>query len=189
MNKEQLVEDINNNLTIRKIAEKRSVSFTTVRYWLGKYGLKTLSKDVDWDIEKLKGLCRVESSLHRVIIGMGKSPTSASYKIARRLFEEYDIVPPVFEPSVRVPFDLDDYFSSGVRRTNQRSKTILIEFYAYEDKCSLCGLGDSWNGKALTLQLDHIDGDNLNNEISNLRIICPNCHTQTPTYCRNKNTS
>lgn len=120
---------------------------------------------------------------------MGKSPTSASYKIARRLFEEYDIVPPVFEPSVRVPFDLDDYFSSGVRRTNQRSKTILIEFYAYEDKCSLCGLGDSWNGKALTLQLDHIDGDNLNNEISNLRIICPNCHTQTPTYCRNKNTS
>lgn len=42
MNKEQLVEDINNNLTIRKIAEKRSVSFTTVRYWLGKYGLKNL---------------------------------------------------------------------------------------------------------------------------------------------------
>ena len=48
--------------------------------------------------------------------------------------------------------------------------------------CSLCGQGDSWNGKELVLQLDHIDGNSDNNEVSNLRLLCPNCHTQTETY-------
>ena len=49
--------------------------------------------------------------------------------------------------------------------------------------CSTCGIPDEWNGKLLTLHIDHIDGDTYNNEPSNLRLLCPNCHTQTPTYC------
>lgn len=48
--------------------------------------------------------------------------------------------------------------------------------------CSECGIGDTYNNKPITLQLDHRDGDRLNNEIENLRILCPNCHTQTHTY-------
>lgn len=49
--------------------------------------------------------------------------------------------------------------------------------------CSICGIPDEWNGLPLTLHIDHIDGDTYNNDPSNLRIVCPNCHTQTPTYC------
>lgn len=48
--------------------------------------------------------------------------------------------------------------------------------------CAECGQPPVWNGKTLTLQLDHIDGDSDNNAIENLRLLCPNCHTQTPTY-------
>lgn len=33
------------------------------------------------------------------------------------------------------------------------------------------------------MQLDHIDGDSHNHKLENLRMICPNCHTQTETYC------
>lgn len=51
-----------------------------------------------------------------------------------------------------------------------------------EYKCSDCGTGDSWNNKPLTLQIDHIDGNNKNNLIENLRYLCPNCHTQTETW-------
>ena len=39
-----------------------------------------------------------------------------------------------------------------------------------------------WNGKELRLELDHIDGDSTNNTVDNLRLLCPNCHSQTPTY-------
>lgn len=50
------------------------------------------------------------------------------------------------------------------------------------EECGICGLGPIWNGKPLSLQLDHIDGDSDNCVPSNLRLLCPNCHTQTDTY-------
>ena len=49
--------------------------------------------------------------------------------------------------------------------------------------CEICGLKPVWYGKALRMQVDHIDGDNTNNVVDNLRIVCPNCHTQTDNYC------
>lgn len=50
-----------------------------------------------------------------------------------------------------------------------------------EYKCSCCGINE-WQGKPLTLQIDHIDGNNKNNTIENFRYLCPNCHTQTSTW-------
>jgi 5-methylcytosine-specific restriction endonuclease McrA len=47
--------------------------------------------------------------------------------------------------------------------------------------CTECGISE-WNKKPITLQIDHIDGNNNNNLIENLRYLCPNCHTQTPTW-------
>lgn len=53
--------------------------------------------------------------------------------------------------------------------------------------CQECGIGDTYNGKPITLQCDHIDGDNDNHSLNNLRVLCPNCHSQTDTWCgRNK---
>jgi hypothetical protein len=51
--------------------------------------------------------------------------------------------------------------------------------------CERCGL-DEWNGLPIPLELDHINGRSSDNRIENLRILCPNCHAQTPTY-RGKN--
>ena len=54
-----------------------------------------------------------------------------------------------------------------------------------EYKCEKCGLID-WNRLPISLELNHIDGNRHNHHISNLEIICPNCHAQTDTY-RGKN--
>lgn len=62
---------------------------------------------------------------------------------------------------------------------------VTIKKYLCEERgenCEECGLSNEWNGKKLTLQMDHIDGNADNNNLENLRIVCPNCHTQTPTY-------
>lgn len=48
--------------------------------------------------------------------------------------------------------------------------------------CEVCGIKD-WQGKEISMQLDHIDGDSHNHKLHNLRLICPNCHSQTETYC------
>jgi hypothetical protein len=47
-----------------------------------------------------------------------------------------------------------------------------------------CGQGPEWNGKTLVLQLDHENGDCTDNRLENLRFLCPNCHSQTETFCR-----
>ena len=48
-------------------------------------------------------------------------------------------------------------------------------------KCNICGISE-WQGKSLSLELDHINGTNNDNRIENLRFLCPNCHSQTITY-------
>lgn len=50
-------------------------------------------------------------------------------------------------------------------------------------KCAICGIKE-WLSKPIVLQLDHINGDNRDNRLENLRLLCPNCHSQTDTFCR-----
>lgn len=70
-------------------------------------------------------------------------------------------------------------------KKRQKRSTIM---YALESEgsvkyiCNICGNPGIHNNKELILQLDHIDGNWKNDKVTNLRYLCPNCHTQTPTY-------
>jgi len=57
----------------------------------------------------------------------------------------------------------------------------LVKEGVLEERCANCGLNE-WLGRPMPLELDHIDGDRYNQEIDNLRLLCPNCHALTPTY-------
>ena len=77
-----------------------------------------------------------------------------------------------------------DRAKQGLVRERTTLRKVLTRLTGYSCKC--CGISE-WNGKEITLQVDHIDGDSDNNDLDNLRLLCPNCHTQTSTWCgRNK---
>lgn len=69
----------------------------------------------------------------------------------------------------------------------------VIREYIFNDqngKCAICGMDNIWNGAELNFVLDHIDGDASNSSRSNLRLVCPNCDSQLPTFkSRNKNSA
>ena len=59
-------------------------------------------------------------------------------------------------------------------------KLRLISEGVKKHRCEVCGITE-WMGKKVPIELDHIDGNHYNNDFTNLRIICPNCHAQTDT--------
>lgn len=84
-------------------------------------------------------------------------------------------------------FNLNEVFSNSKKiRTRYLKERLFIEKYK-EPKCECCGLCEEWNGSPLVLELDHINGNSNDNSLDNLRILCPNCHSQTPTFRGRKN--
>lgn len=64
-------------------------------------------------------------------------------------------------------------------------KQRLLKNRVLKNECQICNITE-WNGKKIVMHMDHIDGNKRNHRLENLRMICPNCHSQTPTYAGKK---
>jgi len=80
--------------------------------------------------------------------------------------------------------DADLFAENSSIYKGQRLMRRLLEL-GWEYRCAWCGI-DEWRGQRLVLHLDHINGINNDNRLVNLRILCPNCHSQTPTYANHR---
>lgn len=75
----------------------------------------------------------------------------------------------------------DSLFCKGSKHSRTLLRKTIIREKLLPYKCAICGITE-WNGKTLSLELDHINGENNDNRLENLRFLCPNCNSQTDTY-------
>ncbi|MET7546180.1 HNH endonuclease signature motif containing protein [Streptomyces sp. NPDC005479] len=74
----------------------------------------------------------------------------------------------------------------GSSRANRTRLHRALQEVGIPYRCAACGNPGEWQGQPITLQIDHISGDWLDNRAGNLRYLCPNCHALTDTWCRNR---
>jgi hypothetical protein len=76
------------------------------------------------------------------------------------------------------------------RDTGRREHSYVLRRALLESgrpyQCSQCDVGGTWNGKPIMLQVNHLNCDWLDDRISNLEFLCPNCHSQTDGWCGSK---
>jgi 5-methylcytosine-specific restriction endonuclease McrA len=80
----------------------------------------------------------------------------------------------------KIPNEVMFSENSPIDRGTIKNRILKEQLISYV--CSMCGNSGIWLEKALTLTLDHINGINNDHRLENLRFLCPNCDSQTPTY-------
>ena len=137
--------------------------------------------------EQLIQLVKESSSLTEILRKQGKSVSGTAMSILKQKLEEYNI--PYFfikEKVVNKKLSLTDILKENRPYSSTRLKEKLLNEGLKENICEICGQKPIWNNKILNLQLDHINGNHNDNRLENLRIVCPNCHSQTDTFCGKK---
>lgn len=137
--------------------------------------------------EDVKEVCESAVSMNEASKTLGV-PYKTLARVAKKLgcFKSNQSGKGVSKPNVGGQYPLEDILNGKHPQYNShRLKLRLYEAELKEAKCEECELTE-WQGKPISLHLDHIDGNNSNHQLDNLRILCPNCHSQTPTYSMRK---
>lgn len=153
-----------------------------------------MKKYQKYDKKELQIASDRSSSLSGMMQYLNIVPRGRNYSRFRQMIIDLEIttdhwkgrVPPPSGKLSKEEFISKVLVKNGPKWGSHAVKQRCIEYGILLEKCVECSCLPIWNNKKLVLHLDHIDGDFMNNELNNLRLLCPNCHSQTETYCKQK---
>ncbi len=204
MDYNELKKYVDDEVSIRQIARNTGKSFTTVRYWMRKFGLfytsplpkryggggrKAYSKEV------LEAAVQNALSYSDIFINLGIKVNGGSYSWMKNLLKKFEIEVPFSSSKtdscnpnfiaggkraslkrIQTLYSSTEDISNG-RRVEARKLRSFLLFKEKKEECEVCGLTE-WGGKKIRLDIHHKDGNCYNNHLENLQFICPNCHRQ-----------
>jgi 5-methylcytosine-specific restriction endonuclease McrA len=198
----QLIDALKTCRTMREVLSAlgltpRGGNYETVRRRIAVLGLdashlrvvrggRRLSTCTDAEVAKAVASSR---SLAQVLSGLGVRPGGNQGRLSSRVeqlrLDTSHFVGQAWRRGASTPTvpprPLEELLVVGpLPRTNALKKRLIAEGLR-QHKCEIC-LRDTWSGHPIPLELDHINGRRDDNRLVNLRILCPNCHAQTPTY-------
>lgn len=150
-------------------------------------------------IQEIKDIVKKSYNYSTVLRILGWNNSGSSYKKIKKIIKENNIDITHFKGHAynkglkdlkgskkKEKYSLEDVLCKDSKVSQKILRGYVKRHNIIEYKCSFCGNNGIWRNTEISLELDHIDGDNHNNEVENLRYLCPNCHASTITY-RGKN--
>lgn len=143
--------------------------------------------------EKLEEAAKQCTSWRQMIQYFGLKEAGGNYSNLQNRCDEFNVDTTHFtgqgwnkigHPSFGNSIDLTNRLCKHEKKkSSTKTKLVLLNHNLKENKCEICGISE-WLGNPITIQLHHINGDPTDDRLENLQMLCPNCHTQTDTYCK-----
>lgn len=143
-----------------------------------------------WNVDDLADAVAKSTNYSQVCRALGLSHISSNFRTIKKYiqlqnldvshFNDSAIVAARRRNAARIKLSNDEVFreNSPYHNTVVRRKYVKM----VEAICAICGNRGEHMGKPLRLEMDHINGINNDNRLENLRLLCPNCHSQTETF-------
>lgn len=139
--------------------------------------------------EQFRSLIKESTTISEVLFKLGYTVkgNSWAYSLVRRRMTDLNISHEEFKgkSALHIPVEKEVDPSKLFTENSKHNRSVLRRYIIKNNlipyRCAICGAIE-WQGKTLSLELDHINGVNNDNRLENLRFLCPNCHSQTTTY-------